>query len=108
MGAGRIRCTSCCPTAIQRALSISVILSNKLVKPTEDLIMPLETIPMIQNPVVLIRENHQATRNASPTPPAILSANVEYVGVREERTVVKPGRQRSPRSPGDGSPCFRE
>ena len=49
-----------------RGSSISVILPSELVKPTEHFIVPLETVPMVQNPMVLIRENHQATRNAPP------------------------------------------
>ena len=39
---------------------------NKLVKPAEDLVVPLEAVPMVEHPVVLIRENDKATRNALP------------------------------------------
>ena len=50
-----------------QAFLVSVILSNELVEPAEDFVVPLETISMVQNPMVLIRENHQATRDTSPT-----------------------------------------
>ena len=51
---------------IDRSMLVFVVLSNELVEPTEDFIVPLETVPMIQNPMVLIWENHQAARDPSP------------------------------------------
>jgi len=46
-------------------LSVSIVFSNELVEPAEDFVVPLETVSVVQNPMVLIGEDHQATWNAS-------------------------------------------
>lgn len=51
---------------VQRIL-VYIVPSNELIEPTEDFIVPLETVPVVQNPMVLVRENHQAALNTKPT-----------------------------------------
>lgn len=46
---------------------VSVILPNELIEPAEDFVVPLETVSVVQNPVVLIREDNQTAGDTSPT-----------------------------------------
>ena len=50
-----------------RNILVSFILSDELVEPAEDFVVPLETVSVVQNPMVLIREDDQTAGDTSPT-----------------------------------------
>jgi hypothetical protein len=70
--------------------------------------VPLETVSVVQNPMVLIWEDNQAAWDTSPNVmgTARLALREKVLGSGKERTVAKPGRRRYHQSLGDDSPCF--
>ena len=46
--------------------SSGLLVTNKLVEPAEHLVVPFQTVSVIQHPMVLVREDDQTAWNAEP------------------------------------------